>query len=108
MENLPKALSGVYLLRWIVTYPVDKVIRSLNSWGQVTNLNTLRPNSDQHQIYKQFTLSSSGATSSVGSSVFFFFAAASPWNQKIKWIKIQIVVTLDACRMCEPLRIIKL
>ena len=26
MENLPKALVGVHLLRWIVTYPVDKVI----------------------------------------------------------------------------------
>ena len=23
------------MLRWIVTYPVDKVIRSLNNWGQV-------------------------------------------------------------------------
>ena len=32
MENLPKALIGVYLLRWIATYPVDKVIRSLNNW----------------------------------------------------------------------------
>ena len=31
MENLPKALDGV----WIVTYPVDKVVRSLNNWGQV-------------------------------------------------------------------------
>ena len=35
MENLPKALCGVYLLYWIVTYSVDKVIRSLNNWGQV-------------------------------------------------------------------------
>ena len=34
MENLPKALVGVHLLRWITTYPVDKVIRSLNNWGQ--------------------------------------------------------------------------
>ena len=33
MENLPEALFGVHLLRWIVTYPVDKVIRSLNNWG---------------------------------------------------------------------------
>ena len=31
VENLPKALVGVDLLRWIVTYPVDKVIRSLNN-----------------------------------------------------------------------------
>ena len=35
MENLAKALVGVNLLRWIVTYPVDKVIRSLNTWGQI-------------------------------------------------------------------------
>ena len=35
MENLPEALVGVHLLRWIVTYPVDKVIHSLNNWGQV-------------------------------------------------------------------------
>ena len=34
VENLSKALFGVDLLRWIVTYPVDKVIRSLNNWGQ--------------------------------------------------------------------------
>ena len=26
-----KALVGVHLLRWIATYPVDKVIRSLNN-----------------------------------------------------------------------------
>ena len=26
-------IVGVHLLRWIVTYPVDKVIRSLNNWG---------------------------------------------------------------------------
>ena len=32
MENLPKALVEVHLLRWIVTYPVDKVIHSLNNW----------------------------------------------------------------------------
>ena len=25
VENLPKALVGVHLLRWIVTYPVNKV-----------------------------------------------------------------------------------
>ena len=24
VENLPKALVGVHLLRWIATYPVDK------------------------------------------------------------------------------------
>ena len=34
MENLPKALVGVHLLHWIATYPVDKVIPSLNNWGQ--------------------------------------------------------------------------
>ena len=39
MENLPKVLGGVYLLYWIVTYPVDKVIRSSNNWGQVVNKN---------------------------------------------------------------------
>ena len=33
-KNLQKALVGVHLLRWIVTYPVDKVIHSLNNWGQ--------------------------------------------------------------------------
>ena len=32
-ENLSKALVGVHLLRWIVTYPVDKVIRSSSNWG---------------------------------------------------------------------------
>ena len=32
MENLPKALVGLYLLRWIATYPPDKVICSLNNW----------------------------------------------------------------------------
>ena len=32
-ENLAKALVGVHLLRWIATYPVDKVIRSSNNWG---------------------------------------------------------------------------
>ena len=37
MENLPKALVGVHLLRWIVTYPEDKVIHSLNNWAQVNN-----------------------------------------------------------------------
>ena len=26
---------GVHLLRWIATYPVDKVIHSLNNWGLV-------------------------------------------------------------------------
>ena len=35
MENLPKALVRVHLLRWIATYPVDKVIHSLNKWGQI-------------------------------------------------------------------------
>ena len=34
VENLPKALVGVHLLRWIATYPLDKVIRSLSNWGQ--------------------------------------------------------------------------
>ena len=29
--NLAKALVEVHLLRWIATYPVDKVIRSLNN-----------------------------------------------------------------------------
>ena len=33
MENLPKAFLGGHLLRWITTYPLDKVIRSLNNWG---------------------------------------------------------------------------
>ena len=41
MENLPKALGGVYLLHWIVTYPVDKVIRSSNNWGQGKQNKTL-------------------------------------------------------------------
>ena len=36
MLNLPEALVGVHLLRWIVAYPVDKVIRSLNNWGLVS------------------------------------------------------------------------
>ena len=37
MKNLPKAFAGVHFIRWIATYPVDKVIRSLNNWGLVTN-----------------------------------------------------------------------
>ena len=37
MENLPKGLGGVYLLHWMVTYPVDKVICSSNNWCQVVN-----------------------------------------------------------------------
>ena len=32
--KLAKALVGVHLLHWIATYPVDKVIRSLNNSGQ--------------------------------------------------------------------------
>ena len=35
VENLTKALVGVHLLRRIAAYPVDKIIRSLNNWGQV-------------------------------------------------------------------------
>ena len=35
MDNLPKALAEVHLLRWIATYPLDKVICSLNNWGQL-------------------------------------------------------------------------
>ena len=31
MENLPKPLVGVL----ICTYPLDKVIHSLNNWGQM-------------------------------------------------------------------------
>ena len=34
VENLPEALVGAHLLRWIATYPVDKVIHSLNNRGQ--------------------------------------------------------------------------
>ena len=35
-KTCQKALPvvGVHLLRWIATYPVDKVIHSLNNWGQ--------------------------------------------------------------------------
>ena len=33
MKNLSKVWVGVDLLRWIVTYPLDKVIRSFNNWG---------------------------------------------------------------------------
>ena len=40
MENLPKALVGVYSPRWITSYPVDKAIRSLNNWDQSYNLAT--------------------------------------------------------------------
>ena len=32
-EKLAKALGGVYFIRWIAIYPLDKVIRSLNNWG---------------------------------------------------------------------------
>ena len=35
VENLPKALVGVHSLSWIATYPVDKVIHSLNNWGLI-------------------------------------------------------------------------
>ena len=38
MENLPKASVGVHLLRWIATYPVDKVMRSLKNRGLVFNV----------------------------------------------------------------------
>ena len=34
MKNLPKAFVGVHFIRWIATYPLDKVIRSLNNWDQ--------------------------------------------------------------------------
>ena len=36
-KTCQKALPvvGVHLLRWIATYPVDKVIHSLNNWGLV-------------------------------------------------------------------------
>ena len=41
MSNLRMGLSGklaksigVHLLCWIATYPVDKVIHSLDNWGQ--------------------------------------------------------------------------
>ena len=34
-------IVGVYLLRWIVTYPVGKVIHSLNNWG-LTDSGNLR------------------------------------------------------------------
>ena len=33
MKNLPKALVGVHFIHWIATYPLDKVIRSLNNRG---------------------------------------------------------------------------
>ena len=32
VKNLPKPLVEVELLHWIVAYPVDKVIYSLNNW----------------------------------------------------------------------------
>ena len=35
MENLPEVSFGTHFQRWIVTYPLDKVIRPLNNWGQV-------------------------------------------------------------------------
>ena len=47
MENLPEALVGVHLLGWIVTYPVDKVTRSLNNGGLNVNVNANSPNQDQ-------------------------------------------------------------
>ena len=34
VESFPETFSGAHLHRWIVTYPVDKVIRALNNWGQ--------------------------------------------------------------------------
>ena len=34
VENLSKALFGVHLHRWIATYPMDKVIHSLNNWAR--------------------------------------------------------------------------
>ena len=37
VKNLPNALFRVHLLRWIATYPLDKVIRSLNNRGLVAN-----------------------------------------------------------------------
>ena len=38
--DLVKAFVGVHLLSWIVTYPVDKVIRSLNNWGVASRIHT--------------------------------------------------------------------
>ena len=48
MSNLSMVLCGKLaksaeagwstFLRWIATYPVDKVMRSLNNWGQVLRL----------------------------------------------------------------------
>ena len=32
--NMTKVLFGVHLHRWIVTYPLDKVLCPLNNWGQ--------------------------------------------------------------------------
>ena len=38
--DLPKALVEVHLLPWIATYPLDKVIRSLNDQGLMFKCNT--------------------------------------------------------------------
>ena len=35
-EISPKASNGIRWLRWIETYPVNKVIRFSNNWGQVS------------------------------------------------------------------------
>ena len=42
MENLPpKVLIAVHFLHWIATYPVDKVIHSLNNWDLEFSLQSL-------------------------------------------------------------------
>jgi len=34
LSSAENVLFGVHFIRWIAIYPVDKIIRSLNNWGQ--------------------------------------------------------------------------
>ena len=64
VETLPEALFGVHLHCWIVTYPLDKVIRPLNNWGQdctflflvscIFNLMLLHQNNNNYIINSTF------------------------------------------------------
>ena len=50
METLPKALIGVHLLHRIVTYPVDKVVRSLNNCALMCCVNGWAPGMSDDQL----------------------------------------------------------
>ena len=48
--KLAKALVGVHLICWIATYPVDKVVHSLNNWGLIYNVVYCAVEISSHQL----------------------------------------------------------